>query len=283
MRARVAACAAWAFAWPVWAGLDGGALPYPGIAVAMAQEVTPELAQKTAQQQALGAPRQGVQIAMSPEGIRPAPANKPAPQALPFGLAAERVSEGKILHKWIDVQSEIREDKEILASCRENASSCPPAAQVFLAIVDEGRARSGRARVGVINRAINLAIIPTSDLVQWGVVDRWSAPLETFTTRRGDCEDYAIAKYVALQAAGVAPEDIELVVVRNTDTNENHTVVAVRLDGSWVILDNRRLALVPAREIRRATPLFVIDEQGVRQSMAPTANAQLREGVPALF
>jgi len=283
MRARVAACAAWAFAWPVWAGLDGGALPYPGIAVAMAQEVTPELAQKTAQQQALGAPRQGVQIAMSPEGIRPAPANKPAPQALPFGLAAERVSEGKILHKWIDVQSEIREDKEILASCRENASSCPPAAQVFLAIVDEGRARSGRARVGVINRAINLAIIPTSDLVQWGVVDRWSAPLETFTTRRGDCEDYAIAKYVALQAAGVAPEDIELVVVRNTDTSENHAVVAVWLDGTWVILDNRRLALVPAREIRRATPLFVIDEQGVRQSMAPTANAQLREGVPALF
>jgi predicted transglutaminase-like cysteine proteinase len=249
----------------------------------MAQKVTPELAQKTAQQQALGAPRQGVQIAMSPEGIRPAPANKPAPQALPFGLAAERVSEGKILHKWIDVQSEIREDKEILASCRENASSCPPAAQVFLAIVDEGRARSGRARVGVINRAINLAIIPTSDLVQWGVVDRWSAPLETFTTRRGDCEDYAIAKYVALQAAGVAPEDIELVVVRNTDTNENHAVVAVRLDGTWVILDNRRLALVPAREIRRATPLFVIDEQGVRQFMAPTANAQLREGVPALF
>ena len=103
MRARVAACAAWAFAWSVWAGLDGGALPYPGIAVAMAQEVRPELAQKTAQQQAPGAPRQGVQIAMRPEGIRPAPANKPAPQALPFGLAAERVSEGKILHKWIPI------------------------------------------------------------------------------------------------------------------------------------------------------------------------------------
>ena len=153
----------------------------------------------------------------------------------------------------------------------------------LLAIVDEGCARSGRARIGVINRAINLAIIPTSDLVQWGVVDRWSAPLETFTTRRGDCEDYAIAKYVALQAAGVAPEDIELVVVRNTDTSENHAVVAVRLDGTWVILDNRRLALVPAREIRHATPLFVIDEQGVRQFMAPTANAQLREGIPALF
>jgi predicted transglutaminase-like cysteine proteinase len=224
------------------------------------------------------------------EGIGPAPANKPvslepalAPEAVAFGIATERVSEGEILRKWMDVQSEIRKDKETLANCRENASSCPPAARLFLAIIDEGRARSGRMRVGVINRAINLAIVPTSDLVQWGVADHWSAPLETLTTRRGDCEDYAIAKYVALRAAGVAPEDIELVVVRNADTSENHAVVAVRLDGSWVILDNRRLALVPDREIRRTTPLFVIDEQGVRQFVAATANAQLRDGAPASF
>ena len=94
------------------------------------------------------------------------------------------------------------------------------------------------ARTAALNRAINLAIIPTSDLVQWGVVDRWSAPLETFTTHRGDCEDYAIAKYVALRAAGVAPKDIKLIVVRNTDVGENHVVVAVRLDGAWVILDS---------------------------------------------
>jgi hypothetical protein len=114
------------------------------------------LAQKTPQQQAiasdqtvdvkdktLGAQRQGIQVTMRPEGIRSAPTNKPsspqssvAPRALSFGLAAERVSEGEILHKWTE---------EILASCRESASSCPPAAQVFLAIVDEG-ARAAVAR-----------------------------------------------------------------------------------------------------------------------------------------
>jgi predicted transglutaminase-like cysteine proteinase len=200
------------------------------------------------------------------------------PEATPFGLAAERVSEGEILSKWTGVESEIRKDEQILARCRKDASSCPLAAQRFLAIVDEGRARSGRARIGVINRAINLAIIPTSDLVQWGVVDRWSAPLETFTTRRGDCEDYAIAKYVALRAAGVAPQDIKLVVVRNVDISENHAVVAVRIDSAWVILDNRSLALAPDREIWRATPVFEIDEDGVRQFLTPTANARLQEG-----
>jgi predicted transglutaminase-like cysteine proteinase len=135
----------------------------------------------------------------------------------------------------------------------------------------------------VINRAINLAIIPTSDFVQWGVADRWSSPLETFTTRHGDCEDYAIAKYVALLAAGVPPEDVKFAVVRNSDFSENHAVVAVRLDSAWVILDNRGLALVPDRKIWRETPVFEIGEDGVRRFVAPTVNARLADGAPASF
>ena len=172
--------------------------------------------------------------------------------------------------KWARVQSEIRQNKEVLARCREG-SACPEAARRFLAIIDEGRARNGRARIGVINREINLAIIPTGDLEQWGVVDRWSPPLETFTTGRGDCEDYAIAKYVALTAAGVPPEDIKLVVIGSKTSSENHAVVAVLVDGAWVILDNRWLALVPDHDLWRATPLFAINENGVRQFLAPTA------------
>jgi predicted transglutaminase-like cysteine proteinase len=300
MLGRVAACAAVLFAWPICTGAGGGGMmPYSGIAVAMAQEQ----AQQKAQQQSIATsdqtvdtegqtrtpPRQDTHIAAPTAGAEPAPANHPvsstplAPTAEPFGLAAERVSEGEILHKWTTVQTEIRENKKVLARCREDTSSCPLAARRFLAIIDEGRARSGRARIGVINREINLAIVPTSDLMQWGVADRWSAPLETFTTQRGDCEDYAIAKYVALRAAGVAAEDVKLVVVRNTDAKENHAVVAVRLERDWVILDNRWLALVPDRAMWRATPLLVIDKDGVRQFVVPTANARLRDGAPASF
>ena len=54
-------------------------------------------------------------------------------------------------------------------------------------------------------------------------------------------------------------------------------VVAVRLDGAWVILDYRWLALVQDREMWRAIPLFEIDEDGVHQFVTPTANAQLRD------
>ena len=47
------------------------------------------------------------------------------------------------------------------------------------------------------------------------------APLETFTTGRGDCEDYTIAKYVALRAAGIAQEDVKLIVVSDISANNS--------------------------------------------------------------
>ena len=185
--------------------------------------------------------------------------------AAPFGLNAVPVADGELLTNWSSVEADIRAESEILAQCRENIVRCPPAARTFLAIVAQGRAHTGRARIGVINRAINLAIHPMSDLAQWGVEDRWTAPLATLTTGFGDCEDYAIAKYVALMQAGVAAEDVQLIILRDLARGGGHAVVAVRLDGHWIMLDNRWLALVDDREMRRIIPLFVLDHDGVKQ------------------
>jgi predicted transglutaminase-like cysteine proteinase len=45
-----------------------------------------------------------------------------------------------------------------------------------------------------VNRAINLAIRPMSDLTQHGEIEVWSPPLVTFTSGAGDCEDYAMQR-----------------------------------------------------------------------------------------
>lgn len=182
------------------------------------------------------------------------------------------MTSGELLTKWNAIVADIRAESEVLARCQGAAEICPTAAQKFLAVVADGRARTGRARIGVINRAINLAIEPVSDLAQWGVLDRWSAPLETLTTGRGDCEDYAIAKYAALTAAGVSADDVKLVIVRNLAAGEDHAVVAARLDDKWIVLDNRRLTLLEDVEMPRVVPLFVLDHDGVKQ-FAPTAIA----------
>src|SRR5207248_2982703 len=114
------------------------------------------------------------------------------------------------------------------------------------------------ARVGEINHAINLAIRPMEDLAQWGEIDVWSSPLVTFNTGAGDCEDYAIAKYVALQMAGIPTEDLRIVVVLELN-GEGHAVTSVRLDGHWSILDNQRMAMVEDVNARSYRPRFVIE------------------------
>jgi len=94
------------------------------------------------------------------------------------------------------------------------------------------------------------------------------------TSGRGDCEDYAIAKYVALVDAGIPEQDVKLVIVHNLAFDEDHAMVATRVDGEWIVLDNRSLALVPDIAVRRVTPLFVPDDIGVKV-FAPTAQTRL--------
>jgi predicted transglutaminase-like cysteine proteinase len=186
--------------------------------------------------------------------------------AEPFGLFTTQLSEGGLRDKWLGVERELDDELLVLELCQEDRPRCRslPALQ-FLAIVDHAKAREGRARLGEINRAINLAIRPVSDLVQYGSIDVWSSPLATFARGAGDCEDYAIAKFVALRVSGMAAEDLRLVILRDTIRQQDHAVVAARLEGRWLLLDNRHMAMVEDAQLRNYRPSFVIDHQGVRQ------------------
>jgi predicted transglutaminase-like cysteine proteinase len=204
--------------------------------------------------------------------------------AEPFGLLVSAVYAGGVREKWRDVERKLADEAVQLALCDGDRERCvSPAALRFLAIVDDARARDGRARLGEINRAINLAIRPVSDQAQYGEIDVWSSPLVTFGHGAGDCEDYAIAKFVALRQAGIAPDDIRILIMRDTVRGEDHAVAAARLDGHWLTLDNRRMAMVEDADIRNYRPLFAIDQNGVmKYSDAPLlANATDRDIAPS--
>jgi predicted transglutaminase-like cysteine proteinase len=228
------------------------------------------------------------------DALQPPPAPPPQPattepqehsmqtpmEPQPFALDATPVTDGEVLVKWGDLVADLRNESEILARCRSDAAHCPAAAKKFLDVIADGRAHDGRARVGVINRDINLAIRPTSDLTQWGVADRWSAPLATLASGRGDCEDYAIAKYVALREAGIAESDVRLIIVRDLPRGIDHAVAAARVDDTWVVLDNRRMVLTEDTAMERIVPLYAFDETGVKQFTTSVADAR-RQPAPA--
>jgi predicted transglutaminase-like cysteine proteinase len=164
--------------------------------------------------------------------------------------------------KWADLESRIQSEQETLAACRADSANCPAAARRFLQIVELGRQRQGRARLAEINRAVNFSIRPASDWGQHGVADFWSAPLATLRARAGDCEDYAVLKYVALREAGIAPDDLRFLIVYYPRRRTNHAVVAVHLGEEWLILDNSTLIMVNSGDARHYRPLFVLDHRG---------------------
>jgi predicted transglutaminase-like cysteine proteinase len=205
--------------------------------------------------------------------------------AEPFGLFASRISGGGLREKWLGVEQKLDDERVQLALCDGDRAGCvSPAALRFLAIVDSARSREGRARLGEINRAINLAIKPMSDMAQHGQIDVWSSPLVTFTSGAGDCEDYAIAKLAALRMAGVATEDTRIVVLRDLLLGEDHAVVLARLEGHWLTLDNRRMAMIEDVDVRNHRPLYVIDDGGVMRydEQLPSASAARRDSAPAI-
>ncbi len=200
----------------------------------------------------------------------------------PFGLFASPLFAGGLREKWRGVENKLADERVQLALCDGDRERCvSPAALQLLAIVDSARARDGRARFGEINRAINLTIRPMSDMAQYGQIDVWSSPLVTLEHGAGDCEDYAIAKYVALRLAGVAADDLRIVVMHDSIRGEDHAVAAARLDGHWLTLDNNRMAMIEDANVRNYRPLFVLDERGVMQYVDTPLLASLPARDPA--
>ena len=61
----------------------------------------------------------------------------------------------------------------------------------------------------------------------------------------------------------MATEDLRIVVVRDTRAGEEHAVAAAKLDGHWLMLDNRRMAMVEDDDARSYQPLFVLYRSAV--------------------
>lgn len=195
-----------------------------------------------------------------------------APTDEPFGLMAFRAPEGVLWNKWRGVQTSMASDAAAIAGCKRDSDRCSAPERRFVAMTRAAAAEQDpRARAQLVNRSVNEAVRYVGDYQHHGVADLWSAPLATLRSGLGDCEDYAIAKYALLLAAGTPETDLKLLLVRDLAVRQDHAVLAIRLDGRWSVLDNRRAALLEGRDLQSFMPLFAIDYRGVSLFAAPYA------------
>lgn len=94
-----------------------------------------------------------------------------------------------------------------------------------------------------VDRWVNAAIKPMTDMDHWGVEEKWSLPTDGY----GDCEDYVLLKRKMLIDAGWPREALLITVVRD-NKGEGHAVLTVKTDKGEFILDNQNENILPWTE-----------------------------------
>lgn len=151
--------------------------------------------------------------------------------------------------------------------CRLNRAECAPVRR-FAGRISLTGARA--AELVSVNRMVNEAVTPKTDLELYGETERWTYPANS-----GDCEDYVLLKRKILLERGWPSSALLITVVRD-ENNEGHAVLTVRTDEGDLVLDNKQKAVMAWRE----TPYSFVKRQSERNpliwiSLVPPGQAEL--------
>ncbi len=139
------------------------------------------------------------------------------------------------------------------------------------------------AQLNAINQFFN-AIPFQSDYQTWGRQDYWASPDELLAKNAGDCEDYAVAKYISLVKLGLAPQRLKLAYVQIGNNNfsiqqyrlapaagqgrsgfQSHMVLLYFEHESAVpwVLDNINATVLPVSQRSDLTPVYGFNDEGM--------------------
>ena len=165
----------------------------------------------------------------------------------------------KALPQWTRVLAKIEEEKRLYAACDTDARKCPsPAAAAWRASRRSVEGLKPLEQLREINRFLN-SWMYRDDVENYGVDDFWASPLQ-FISQSGDCEDFAIIKYVTLRQLGFPAEELRIVVLQDALRAMPHAVLAVYLDGKTLIMDSLFDAILPDTQVTFYVPQYSVNE-----------------------
>jgi predicted transglutaminase-like cysteine proteinase len=100
------------------------------------------------------------------------------------------------------------------------------------------------------------------DINNWGQQEYWATAYQ-FLRKSGDCEDFSIAKYMLLKAAGMPVEDMRVVAVRIRSLGGiGHAILVVYQGNTALVLDNRNPKVLDASLVAvEFQPILSLNEQ----------------------
>lgn len=175
-----------------------------------------------------------------------------------FGTEAVESSDLSAFTKWNEALERFRREGALVEGPCDNNSLEGCDQKQWRTFLAETRRLSPRAQIETVNREMNSHRYVV-DPRNWGRTDYWASPGQ-FTRRDGDCEDFAIAKFLSLRALGFANDDLRIVVLQDLNLRLAHAILVVYHDGEYLVLDNQISTVVPADVVRHYRPIYSINE-----------------------
>lgn len=198
-----------------------------------------------------------------------APGAAPATPTTLFGTAEFRATSLAGLPQWERALARIEDERVRYDACRRDAGACPlRSLRAWQLMIHRQHGRPPIEQLRAVNQFLNQWRY-RPDVENYGRSDYWASPLE-FLRRSGDCEDYAIIKYVSLRQLGFPADRLRVVVVRDVVREIAHAVLAVYLDDDVYILDNLSRAVLAQAEVTRYVPYYSINERSRWAHISPS-------------
>jgi predicted transglutaminase-like cysteine proteinase len=107
-------------------------------------------------------------------------------------------------------------------------------------IINELKHHSSAEVIATINEYFNKTVSQEVDDRDEKEYDYWQSPIETLVKGSGDCEDFAMAKYVSLRLLGIPAEQLLIGLVHYPEYNDTHAVLLFfpKDDIDPLVLDN---------------------------------------------
>jgi predicted transglutaminase-like cysteine proteinase len=100
--------------------------------------------------------------------------------------------------------------------------------------LDVRMTRATWGQLNRVNRRVNAAIEPMTNLAHWGtMLDHWDYPVDG----KGDCKVYALYKRKLLIEAGFPRQALLMTIVKDLE-GEGHAILTVKTDRGEFVLDN---------------------------------------------
>ena len=170
-----------------------------------------------------------------------------------FGSTLVPFSSIAIAGKWHAARQAIADGADFQCS---GSSGCKARISTLADLERASKGLSFFDKLKLVNLTINGMITYQPDLKTYRIRDHWAAPGESVAAGVGDCEDYVILKMAILQQLGVPAKAMSVVVLKDTDRNLYHAVLAISTNKGNFVLDNVQDKVLLDKQLPNYFPLY---------------------------